>query len=182
MKKIIFVLITVSFVIGLNSCKKSTTDVNAALCNNGILDGAETEIDCGGNPCSPCPPTSTFSCILTGGLPVPGGQQNITETTSYGQTLYPSIRVFSFNGSSPFQFMFIPGAIGQLTYVSFLNFNYAGGSYSVDDTTTAGGVILTAHDTLRNIISGTFSFNAERSSNGDHKCRVHDGVFTNVRY
>ena len=182
MKKVILVLITVSLVAGFNSCKKTTSEVNAALCNDGILDGAETEIDCGGNPCTPCPPTSTFACIMTGGLPIPGGQQNLTEVTSYGQTLGPSIRVFSRNGSSPLQFMFIPGAIGQLNYVSSLSFNYAGEPYTVDDTATTGGVILTEHDTLRNIISGTFSFNAERSSNRDHKCRVHDGVFTNVRY
>lgn len=58
MKKILFFLSIVMF-IAISSCKKEDT----ATCNDGILNGDEVGIDCGGN-CEDCP--SCFDGILNG--------------------------------------------------------------------------------------------------------------------
>ncbi|MES2622213.1 MAG: DUF6252 family protein [Bacteroidota bacterium] len=182
MKKILSALAIFFLLTGFYSCTKEV-DNDKELCNNSLKDGKETEIDCGGD-CLPCPAPSTFSATLTGynEQDVIFAVQNLTGSNAFGKILGPSIRVSSSLSTTPFQFMFIPGAIGEARYVSDIRFDFAGETYTIDDTAAAGYVTLTEQDTLRRIISGTFNFNAERVTKGMVKCQVREGVFTNVRY
>lgn len=176
-------LIALLFMTVLYSCQKETN--NTALCNNGILDGNETEIDCGGGACSSCPPAGAFSCEITG----VAGLVNYTCTNAYGQELgpIPSVRVFGTDaGGIPFNFMFIPSILNQPLPIIQANFNYGGESYTCPfDSSNLGpnfgSITVIAKDTLRHIISGTFSFNAHRTT-GAVICTVDSGVFTNIRY
>jgi hypothetical protein len=177
MKRIIPVLMIAFIVSGICSCTKKS-EGTAVLCDNGVKDGNENEIDCGG-ACTPCPDKGEFHCTIDG---VAGSMLYVTKVAS-GQVLAPSIRVAgqSQNGDIPFNFMFIPSALNTPLPINASTFNYAGEPYTKGsgDTST---VIVTANDTLRHIISGTFSLGAQRIVGTPSRCAVSNGVFTNIRY
>lgn len=179
MKKIIPVLILVFLVTGFYSCTKESDDTSA-LCNNSIKDGNESEIDCGG-ACTPCPDKGTFSCNITGVPPLAASSLYVSNNAA-GQVLTPSIRVYGTNqNNSPLNFMFIPSVLNQLLPISASNFDFVGEPF-IKTSGDTGSVVLTYHDTLRHIISGTFSYGAQRVTQSFTKCTVTEGVFTNVRY
>jgi hypothetical protein len=173
MKNLLSLLLLSVIVFSLYSCEKEEDDGSAALCNNGILDGRETEIDCGG-ACTACPAAATFECTL--------GNTDFVSTNARGYILGPSIRIagVDFEGR-PMNFMFLRPLGGDTTIpISGGGFSYKGEPYSKgsDDT---GHVTITAHDTLRKIISGRFGFSGNRVASNS-EAAVKDGTFTNVRY
>lgn len=175
MKKYLLVLFSATLTVGFFSCKKEVD--NTELCYNNIKDGDETEIDCGGTFCEPCLPAGRFSCTINGIR----GVANFTSENAAGQVLGPSVRIYGTNsGNMPFNFMFIPSELNQPIQISSSNFNYAGEAYTKSSSDT-GTVVITAHDTLRHIISGRFSLAAQRVTK-DTRCTVNNGEFTNVRY
>ncbi len=166
-----FLVFTIAFlVLGIYSCEKET---KITACDNGKKDNDETEIDCGGS-CQACPDPAYFRC-LTNNIPY------VTSNLS-GQKLTPSIRINANNGSL-LNFMFIPNlnSIGQPVVISSANLNFAGEPYNLEPGEDTGSVVLTSIDTLRQIVSGTFSFRAQRITS-NQKVYVQEGVFTNVRY
>jgi len=171
MKSLLPLFVILFLVLGISSCEK--TEVDTSLCNNGILDGKETEIDCGGD-CTACPPAATFNCTL--------GNSNFVCTNAKGYILGPSIRIagVDFEGR-PMNFMFLAnGGFSGALPISGGGFSYNGEPYSKgpDDT---GHVYITGIDTLRKIISGNFGFRGNRVTNNTVAI-VKDGTFTNVRY
>ena len=171
MKNLYFFLISAFLITGINSCTK--TDSKTALCSNGILDGGETEIDCGA-ACQACPASAVVTCTV--------GNSSFVSTNpsnTYGQQLAYSIRIYG-NDSRPLNFMFVPAPVGQPTPISSVSFTYNGEAYIIEPG-DSGKVILTANDTLRKIASGTFWFTAGRVT-GPDTTSVRNGVFTNVRY
>jgi hypothetical protein len=176
MKKTLLCLLSAFLMFGIYSCTK-TDDNNAvatALCSNGIKDPGETEIDCGG-PCTACLPPAKLTCTL-------GGTSYISEKAG-GQTLGPSIRVYSIRDSAegrPLNFMFLPGPVNQPLRINSLAFSFSGEPYNLGDG-DSGVVVLTALDTVKKIISGTFYFTGKRLTTANRTSAT-DGVFTNVRY
>lgn len=63
MKKLILSILTVSALV-LSSCSDSDPDIFVDTCNDGIKNGDETAIDCGGT-CLPCSETLDVSGLLT---------------------------------------------------------------------------------------------------------------------
>jgi hypothetical protein len=167
MKNLLLALTVSLFVLGFYSCEKKPIDAST-LCHNGIKDTTETEIDCGGS-CEPCPPKGTFSCKM--------GNTNFTVNNAYGQIASPSIRIYA-NDQRPLMFMFVPTGINQRLPVNYVSFAYRGEAWTLKDS---GTVILTSLDTVRKIASGTFYFNARRTTGSD-TTSVRNGVFTNIRY
>jgi hypothetical protein len=112
-----------------------------------------------------------------------GGTQYFVSNNASGQKLNPSIRISGTNAANnnPLNFMFIPTELNVPLPVNASGFNYAGEPYTKAGEDT-GHVVLTAHDTLRHIISGTFAFSAQRVTQSFTKCVVNEGRFTNVRY
>lgn len=168
MKNLVMMLALFLLATGFFSCEKTTTVDASALCNNGIKDTTEAEIDCG-EFCEPCPPTGTFSCKM--------GPTDFAVSNSYGQLLPPSIRIYA-NDSRPLMFMFVPTAVNQPLPVNYVSFAYRGEAWTLRDS---GTVVLSKLDTIRNIVSGTFYVNARRVTGSD-TTSLRDGVFTNIRY
>lgn len=164
-------LLAISFLVfGIYSCEKTGTDTSG-LCNNGLLDGEETEIDCGGD-CDTCA-VATFKCTL--------GNTAFNGTDPKGYILGPSIRVASVDDQGrPMHFMFLPVALNTPLPISGGAFSYNGEPYSKgpDDT---GHVTITMLDTTRKLISGTFGFSGNRVTNNTVNV-VKDGTFTDIRY
>ena len=177
MKKVLPVLAIAFLLSGFYSCTKEG-DTTSALCSDGVMNGKESEIDCGG-ACTPCPNNATFSCKMNG----VGGESYFIGATASGQILGPSIRVYSTTaGNRPLNFMFIPTGLNEPIAISSSNFDYAGEPYTRTNGDT-GHVYISVHDTLRHIISGSFSYNASRITGGAGvKCVVSEGLFTNARY
>ncbi|MCW5909219.1 MAG: hypothetical protein KIS94_15240 [Chitinophagales bacterium] len=164
-------LLTIALLVTFTACEKNDNDTSA-LCNNGILDGKETEIDCGGD-CTDCPPAATFSCTL--------GVTPFVSTNATGQILGPSIRINAVdNDGRPMNFMFLPNAVNQPLPLTSAAFSYLGEPYSkgLNDT---GSVTITGIDTLRRIISGNFAFSCTRITNNTQNA-AKNGAFANVRY
>ena len=172
MKKLFILCTALILLTGIYSCE-TVADDKTALCNNGIMDGGETEIDCGA-ACANCPDAPTISCIVGNSNFVASGSTHV-----YGQQLTPSIRVYGNNGN-PLFFMFPPGELNQPLPVGAVSFAYNGEAYTMESG-DSGKVVITAQDTLRKIISGTFWFTAGRVT-GPDTTSVREGVFTNVRY
>lgn len=67
-KSLLLLVLSLS-IITVSSCKKDDDDNTPATCSNGIKDGNETGIDCGGS-CSPCPGNTTkvyyFKGVING--------------------------------------------------------------------------------------------------------------------
>jgi hypothetical protein len=178
MKNVFLTGVIIFAMTGFYSCEKEVVD-NSALCTNGILDelAGETEVDCGGD-CEPCAPIGTLTCVMKG----VAGNVDYTGVNVQCQVLGPSLRVFCSNSSSrPLNFMFRPDALNQPLYVVASSFDYAGEPYITADGDT-GSITITAHDTVRHIISGRFDYNGQRVTKSFIKCVISDGVFTNVRY
>lgn len=170
MKKLL-PLLTFVLLLPFAACEKTDEDTSA-LCNNGILDGKETEVDCGGD-CSACPPAATFSCTL--------GVTPFVSNNAHGQILGPSIRINAIdNDGRPMNFMFLPSAVNQPLLITSAAFSYLGEPYTKGLSDT-GSVTITALDTLRKIISGNFAFSCTRITNNTRNAAT-NGVFTNVRY
>ncbi len=175
MKKILLLLLPALLFIGISGCKKTDdNNPNTALCTNGIKDGGETEIDCGGS-CDACLPAGTLTCTL-------GGTPYVSEQAG-GQVLGPSIRIYSVRDSAqgrPLNFMFKPGPLNQPIAISSVAFSFGGEPYTMGEG-DSGVVVLTALDTLRKIASGNFNFTAKRLTAATRDSCT-GGVFTNVRY
>lgn len=177
MKNILHVFITVLLFTAFNGCTKPSGI--PATCSNSVKDGDEIEIDCGGS-CSPCPEAAAITCNLNAFSFV-----GISANT-YGEYLGSSIRINSYSSASGYlNFMFLPHDLNVPTQLTTGSFIYSGESYvmgvngsGVSDT---GTVIITARDTLRKIMSGTFSFSARRTT-GSSAATAKSGLFTNVRY
>ena len=164
MPLLVFSALTIFF-----SCTKTTS----TTCNNGIKDAGEQEIDCGGTSCKPCLPAGTLTCTL--------GTTAYVGTSTGGQILGPSIRVYADdNQNRPLNFMFVPGALNQPINIASANFSYQGDPYTKQGGDT-GTVYITALDTTRKIISGTFAFSASRFTGGISDAAT-NGIFTNIRY
>jgi hypothetical protein len=168
MKKAFIVLATSILISGFYSCDK--TDSKTALCNNGIKDGGETDIDCGG-PCQACPDAAAMYCTL--------GTSSYVSTATSGQILGPSIRVYG-NDPRPLNFMFVPAGLNQPIPITSVSFAYRGEAYAMA-AGDSGRVVLTELDTVRKIASGTFWFTGKRTT-GPDTTSARNGVFTNVRY
>ena len=170
MKNIFPLLILAFIATGIYSCEKKTDTAKA--CSDGILNGGETEIDCGA-ACAACPANGIVSCTI-------GNSSFVSaNANTYGQILSNSIRIYG-NDGRPFNFMFIPAPVGQPTAVNSVNVTYNGEAYIMEPG-DSGKVVLTALDTLRKIASGTFWFTAGRVT-GPDTTSVRDGLFTNIRY
>lgn len=152
------------------SCEEET--ISTENCNNGIKDGGETEIDCGG-PCSTCPTAGTLTCTL--------GATSYVGVTAAGQNLSPSIRVYARdNNNRTLDFMFVPSALNSELTINDARFSYQGEPY-IKAPGDTGHVTITALDTTRKIISGYFGFSARRVT-GFTINRATGGVFENIRY
>ena len=171
MKKIIYIVFLSLFVFA-SGCKK-TTD-NTALCNNGVLDGGETEIDCGG-PCTACPPAATFTAKLNGLW---------FTATSTPKTLYwtqngPSL---SIRASNPITAISVGLFFSTPTINQAENLNSASVNYNdnyIIQPRDSSSITVTSIDTLRKTISGTFRFTA--TAPPSNPMRVDSGTFTNLR-
>lgn len=171
MRTVFLFLLSFFSLFSMYSCTKETNN-NAALCNNGIKDGNETEIDCNGD-CAPCAGVPALSCTL-------GGTAYISSNVR-GQTLNPSIRIYGTDQEGrPMNFMFIPNQINQPVPIVDVALSFSGEpyTYGVNDS---GSVTITTIDTLRKVISGTFGFSARRVTKNTGVV-VTGGVFSNVRY
>lgn len=171
MRTVFLFSISLFFLFAMDSCTKSTNN-DAALCNNGIKDGKETEIDCNGD-CAPCAGVPALSCTM-------GGTPYICSNVR-GQTLNPSIRIYGTDqGGRPMNFMFLPGPINQPLPIIDVTLSFDGEpyTYGVHDT---GSVTITSIDTLRKVVSGSFGFSARRVTKNT-SVAIQSGVFTNVRY
>ncbi len=171
MKNLSLTCLAVLLTTGFYSCSKSTD--HTALCHDGILNGGETEIDCGA-ACQACPGAPSINCTL--------GNSTFTSTNpavTYGQMLASSIRIYG-NDSRPLFFMFVPGAVNQEVPVSSVSFAYNGEAWAME-AGDSGKVVLTSIDTLRKVVSGTFWFTAGRTT-GPDTTSARNGVFTNIRY
>ena len=164
-KRLIIMSLGLSFlVVGCNS----TND-----CENGVLDGSETEIDCGGD-CEPCPADPTLTATVEG---VPYVATQFTAGVSgnnainIGSSGTAGTHVnFTFSGSGLNTYLPITGGT---YYNNIQGFSY---HFVFGDT---GSVYLTSHDELRKIISGHFWYNATGfGASGS----INDGHFENVRY
>lgn len=172
MKNLHLICIAVLLITGFNSCTKSV-DSHTVLCNDGILNGGESEIDCGAS-CGDCPEAGTVSCRL--------GNSDFLSTNpskTYGQRLASSIRIYG-NDGRPLFFMFVPGPVNQEVPITSVSFAYNGEAYAMEPG-DSGKVTLTSLDTLRKIASGTFWFTGNRTT-GPDTTSARNGVFTNIRY
>lgn len=156
-----FLLLSV-FVFGCNTSEK---------CNNGILNSAEDEIDCGGD-CDPCPPEGTLSMFIF--------SNTFYATSVSGSDNGNGIDIFSsgtggvthnvrFSGVSVDQFSPITGA----DFYSSISGSQV--QFQFGDT---GSVYITAHDELRKIVSGRYWC----SMTDGGTATITDGIFENVRY
>ena len=141
-------------------------------CSNGIQDGVETEIDCGGASCTACPPPGTLSAILSG-LNYNASTIDCERSGSH--------RITSYAGGSAIDFSFTITALNTPLPVSDGTFYGGGGNFyfQLGDT---GTVVVTAHDEVKQIISGRFSFSGTTSNSQGTKSQVQSGRFDNVRY
>lgn len=173
MKRLLLVLSTTILLSGLSSCEKEDGNTIAdytKYCGDGIKNGYETEIDCGGD-CEACPTPATMTCTL--------GNTNFTAHTCFGQILGPNIRIYG-NDNRPVHFMFVPSQLNTELPITALSFAYNGEAYGLE-AGDSGRVVLTYLDTVRKIASGTFYFTGNRVT-GPSSASASDGVFTNVRY
>jgi hypothetical protein len=175
MKKVLFYFASAVIMCSVWSCEK--TEVKApdtSLCADGIKNGGETEVDCGG-PCTACLPAGIVNCTL-------GGTDYKSQSTG-GQILGPSIRIYSVRDSAqgrPLSFMFVPGPVNQPIRISDVSFSFSGEPYHLGEG-DSGVVVLTTLDTVKQIASGTFSFIGKRIT-AAQRVTCTDGVFNNVRY
>ncbi len=141
-------------------------------CSNGILDGVETEIDCGGASCTACPTPATLSATLSG-LNYNASTINCERSGSH--------HIQSYGGSTGIDFSFTITALNTPLPVSDGNFFGGGDGYyfQLGDT---GTVVVTAHDEVKKIISGRFSFSGTSNNSQVTKSQVQSGRFDNVRY
>ena len=173
MKRILLLVIATVFVTTFYSCTETNTEPDfSSLCNNGLKDGEETEVDCGGD-CDSCPPYGVVHCDL-GNTVFNSTAANVT----FGQILGNSIRIFASDGR-PMYFMFKPEPIGQPASIFALSADYRGEAYTLEPG-DMGEVVITEVDTVRNMLSGTFWFTAGRVT-GPDTTSARNGVFTNVR-
>ena len=169
MKNFILLLTTLFLATGFYSCEKKVETIDTAHCGNGIKDGDEKEVDCGGAGCDACAPRGTFFCNI--------GNTTFTVPDAIGQVFSPSIRLYA-NDSRPLLLMFVPTATNQSLPINYVSFAYRGEAYTLRDS---GSVVLTKLDTVRKIISGTFYVNARRTTSSD-TTSIQNGVFENIRY
>lgn len=174
MKRLLLVLSTVVLLSAFSSCEEEDGTLvkkdYSSLCNDGILNGYETEIDCGGD-CDDCPPPATLQCTM--------GNTSFVAHTCFGQILGPNIRVYG-NDNRPMNFMFVPSQLNTVLPIHAVSFAYNGEAYAME-AGDSGRVVVTSLDTLRKIISGTFYFTGNRVT-GPNSASVSGGVFNNVRY
>ncbi len=173
MKKKLLLLVSVVIMITTYSCTEKNTEPNySSLCNNGILDGKENEIDCGGD-CDSCAPYGVVSCDLGTSL-----FRSTRSDRTFGERLGNSFRIHA-NDGRPMYFMFKPEPVGQVSTIFAISFEYNGEAYTLEPG-DMGEVVITQYDTLRNLIGGTFWFTAGRVTGAD-TTSARNGVFTNVR-
>jgi len=167
MKTQLLSLLFVSALIGLTSCSKKTD-----YCENGILDGDETEIDCGGG-CEACPPYATFTATVDGS---PYVASNFFDAGQNGSTIY-----FTTGGTAGTYVgvTFVGTALNTALPITDANITLASQGIFNYQLTDTGSVVLTAIDTERKIISGRVGFSATA---GPTTKTVSNGVFENVRY
>lgn len=173
MKRLLLVLSTIVLLSGFSSCEKEDGNNKtnySQYCSDGIKNGAETEVDCGGD-CEACLPAATMTCTL--------GNSNFTAHTCFGQILGPNIRIYG-NDNRPVHFMFVPSQLNTELPITALSFAYNGEAYGLE-VGDSGRVVLTYLDTVRKIASGTFYFTGNRVT-GPSSASASNGVFTNVRY
>ena len=171
--KNIFTLLTLTFLLtGFYSCNKVEAP-DTSYCHNGIKDGTETEIDCGGL-CDSCAATAVVSCNLGTGTFI-----STRSDQTFAQVLTNSMRIYANDGRAMF-FMFQPTALNTPLPIFALNFEYQGEAYTLE-TGNMGEVMLTSNDTVKKVMSGTFWFTAGRVT-GPDTTSARNGVFTNVRY
>lgn len=171
MKKLLILLSVFISVFTISSCEEEKPDTS--FCNNLVKDGNESEVDCGGN-CEACPDAAYLNCTL-------GTSDYTSVNPPTGQILGPSIRVNAVDAEGrPLNFMFIVSGLNQPIQISAATFSYHGNPYVKGELDT-GTVVITAQDTLRKIISGTFGFRCNRIGAGQ-VAAASGGVFTNVRY
>ena len=169
MKKIFTYLLLIGLAALTPGCTK-TVD-NTASCNNGILDGTETEVDCGGT-CTACAPAAVFTANL-GGNAFSASQVYWTQSGSS----------MSIRANTPT----VAIAVGLFFKFPVLNQPQVLTSASLNDNENyiiepgdTSSITVTALDTARKLMSGTFIFHA--TAPPSNHISVDSGVFTNIRY
>jgi len=170
MKKSLTLILICALMIA--SCSKTTSPTPTNLCVDRVMDGGETEIDCGGS-CSACPPVAAISSSFL---------SNPYVASSIYANYTPSTDAVSLNTSGTagqtVQFTFVGSNIG-VSNVTAATCYLSSDSY-VLSSTQPGTVTITSKDTLRSIISGSFNINLVRQSGGSTNALT--GSFTNLRY
>lgn len=172
MKKFLALLVTMILLTGFYSCEKTEDGPSTEFCNNGVKDGLETEIDCGG-VCDSCAPFGVVNCTL--------GNTVFNSTRSdrtFGEKLGNSFRIHA-NDGRPMYFMFKPEPVGQISPIFAISFEYRGEAYTLEPG-DMGEVVITQYDTLHDLIGGTFWFSAGRVT-GPDTTSARNGTFTNIR-
>lgn len=170
MKKLFYLLFASMLVVATVSCNKEEEPSPEDTCANGIKDGTESEIDCGG-PCEACPPPATFNADFMG--------FNYVASSVTGYWNGNGLRIHTEGtGDADIYFNFVGTTLNTPLPITDASayFDYDNYHFSLNDT---GHVVLTHYDGVRRIMSGTVSFSADYY--GD-KITVKNGVFNNVRY
>ena len=149
-----------------------------ASCSDGLLNQGEFKVDCGG-PCDSCklfPKMTAF--IDSFWIPdTQRGPQTFTASIAWGDFTSGGVRVNGVDTNN-----------GQsITFVH--NQAFKRGVYLYDDIDgeswgcdfVDGVVEITAFDTVKSTLSGTFSFNCIGRISGK-KERVLDGIFEDIQY
>lgn len=167
--KLIFsTLLIVLSTMTITSCKHEVIDG----CTDGIMNGPETEIDCGGT-CAACPPAGTVTATLEG-YPFNGAQISASQgNNQYGLHV-------SGTGGTSMQFTCVGSALNTPLPITAAQFDDGNYNYYYELTDT-GSVVITSNDLTRKIFSGHFSFSGT-TAGGSYKGKVENGVFENVRY
>jgi hypothetical protein len=159
------------------ACNKKT-EQPAPTCFDGIMNGGELGVDCGG-PCAPCPTFSTpiFFAAFNGDF------INFPNfTAQYGDTIYLNaytdsvqVNLIFKNLTTPDEdnllYPLVPNLAPYVTYNS-VNYNNANPAYSV--------VVLTKNE--NNKISGLFQLALPHGFNNMDTLRVINGTFENIPY
>lgn len=144
-------------------------------CSNGVQDfeAGETEIDCGGENCEPCPPDATMSATLPTSV--------WYATSFYGYTQHGNTYDVGAQGTAGAEvtFQFVGVTLNANLPITDATIRLGGWPYYEFELADTGSVRLTNHDEVRRIISGTFSFSVR--DNND-VIAIGDGEFENVRY
>ncbi len=167
-----FILFLLSGIILLAGCGKTDTAVSTPVpnCYDNIQNQGELGVDCGG-PCAPC--AATMTAIVDG--TTWKSQGNVTSLINGN-----SIILLAGNGTTNMALIYT-GPFTNGTY-NLSSANYSITSTSTNYITSTGTISFIEWDTVHQLVSGTFSFNAFESSGTGDTVHVSQGQFLFVPY